>query len=704
MVLLLLVAASIWGTPLLNSHLGTRITTDRISSLLLALGAALIGGAALAFTLVMFAMQVNVERLPHGLFRRFSTDARLLTYFVSMFSIALGVTLSSLLADMISPGIAVLIAVWACLLVTALLWITYRRALLLISPWAQLQLMVASAVRSLQRSVRRASMLRPLLKNKPARDEDLPFLGPKPEFDTARATIFQLDRRWAAEAHRAVSFAVSFATRFAEVGDYETSSASLTALVQVNSGYVDAKGKTFIGSAPFASLTGLPTGGDIFISETLEQLRQYMQVALARKDEQQIEQIFATFVALTRVYLGIEYAVAGDSKHYAGLSAGYLTAAVKTVPSLKSPDVLMDGVRKVGVVGRTLVSNGMKSHVMTMSGAFHELALASLLSLQLRVVVGTIMEEYADTLFALLLSREYEVRFEAERLQGCVCQVATMLLQAPETSIVGEHSSSAKAFYSTTHMSSLSAKLTELQNEILNAKADDEDAVRVVRHVQEWVDELWKPHRDLLQVAVEKRSQLAFDLIHWISQISQMLMVIADSQVAISHLAADLRKSASWLAMTLSWIPLDKDSITLVENFGLTEQLFELARVAQDRRAFGISEQIQEVMLDRACSIAAAEARRQSLAMTIRGLCVLAVTSAETNAILDLQKRIEKRLAGENRPSQNYRDCTAKWIFETDHDMSRMGFAMGHVDQQRLWQALEACAAALRGSSEASNS
>lgn len=409
-MLLLLVVASVWAAPILDSALASQITTSGISALLLALGAALIGAAALAFTLVMFAMQVNVERLPHGLFRRFSTDTQLLSYFVAMFAIALGVTLSSLIASIISVGIAILLALWACLLITGLLWTTYRRALLLISPWAQLQLMVASTARHLQRSVRRARMLKPLMNHQANADDDpQPPFGHKADFDAARGTIFHLDPNWAAEAHRAVSFAVSFAARFAEVGDYETSGASLTAIVRVNAHYVEARGKTFVGSHPFASLTGLPAGGgDSFISETLEHLRQYMQVALGRKDEQQIEQVFGAFAALTRVYLGIEYAVAGDSKHYAGLGAGYLTAAVKTVPSLKSPDVLMDGVRRIGEVGRILLARGMKSHVATMSEALHALAVSSLLDPQLRLVVGKIMEEYADTLPRPLLKERRE--------------------------------------------------------------------------------------------------------------------------------------------------------------------------------------------------------------------------------------------------------------------------------------------------------
>lgn len=695
---LLLILASVWAAPVIDSALASHITTDGISALLLALGAAEIGAMALAFTLVMFAMQVNVERLPHGLFRRFSTDTQLLAYFAAMFAIALGVTLSSLIASMISDGIAVLLALWACLLITGLLWTAYRRALLLISPWVQLQLMVSSTARRLQRSVRRARMLEPLMQ--PEEDEEdsehdpqSPF-GHKADFDAARSTIFHLDPNWAAEAYRSVSFAMSFAARFAEHGDYETSGAALRAIVQVNANYIDAKGKTFIGSHPFASLTSPHGGGDPFISETLEHLRQYMHVALGRKDERQIEQIFGAFADLTRVYLDIEYAVAGDSNHYAELSAGYLTAAVKTVPSLKSPDVLMDGIRKIGIVGRILLASNMKIHVATMSEALYELAVTSMIDPKLRVVVDTIMKEYKETLIQLLLSKEYDIHVEAKKLQERVASVVMLLLQVPETSSLGEHSSCAK-FYSTGHMSSLCAELTQLTNALVNAQADDSRAERVVRHVQAWADKLWESHRKLLLRAVEKKSQLTFDLIHWISRVSQMLIFIAVAPVSNSHLAADLRRSASWLALTLSFIPQDKDSIDLAECFNLTEQLFEIARTAQQRQAPDIAESIYEVMLDRACSAAAEEAGWRSLSKTIQGLCVLAVMNDESDAITKLEKRLEKKLSGGNAPSQEYRERTAKWIFESDHYHSPIGYAIGQVDRQRLQEALRTCATVL---------
>ena len=48
------------------------------STLFLTVGAALLGATAIVASLVLFAMQVNVELMPSGLFKRLSSDGSLL--------------------------------------------------------------------------------------------------------------------------------------------------------------------------------------------------------------------------------------------------------------------------------------------------------------------------------------------------------------------------------------------------------------------------------------------------------------------------------------------------------------------------------------------------------------------------------------------------------------------------------------------------
>src|SRR6185312_6562812 len=60
-----------------------------LQTLFVGTGTALIGGTAIAASLVLFAMQVNVERLPFGLFRRLSSDLKLLLAFAGSFVLAI---------------------------------------------------------------------------------------------------------------------------------------------------------------------------------------------------------------------------------------------------------------------------------------------------------------------------------------------------------------------------------------------------------------------------------------------------------------------------------------------------------------------------------------------------------------------------------------------------------------------------------------
>ena len=84
-VLFLLVSASAYLSPALQnvlaSYYSTEHTIEGLRGLILNAGTALIGAAAIVTSLVLFAMQVNIERMPHGLFRRLSADLKLLGAF-----------------------------------------------------------------------------------------------------------------------------------------------------------------------------------------------------------------------------------------------------------------------------------------------------------------------------------------------------------------------------------------------------------------------------------------------------------------------------------------------------------------------------------------------------------------------------------------------------------------------------------------------
>ena len=150
-----------------------------IESLLLNIGSALIGATAIVTSLVLFAMQVNVERLPHGLFRHFSEDPKLLGSFASAFVLAIRVAAMSTVADRPTIAAVVVSAFWAILFVLALFLYAYRRALGLINPSVQLQILLGDARKDLRRWSRRADRTTPLMERD--EDEDGASRGSRPE-------------------------------------------------------------------------------------------------------------------------------------------------------------------------------------------------------------------------------------------------------------------------------------------------------------------------------------------------------------------------------------------------------------------------------------------------------------------------------------------------------------------------------------------
>ena len=69
-VLLVLASASFLSPslqPALEAHYATEDAVQALQRLLMNVGTALIGAAAIVTSLVLFAMQVNIERMPHGL-------------------------------------------------------------------------------------------------------------------------------------------------------------------------------------------------------------------------------------------------------------------------------------------------------------------------------------------------------------------------------------------------------------------------------------------------------------------------------------------------------------------------------------------------------------------------------------------------------------------------------------------------------------
>lgn len=697
-ILTVLVVGSAFWIPVLQYAVAPLISDSiltELKTLFVTIGGALLASSAIVSSLVLFAMQVNVERMPYGLFRKLGADKRLLFAFGATFVLAIVVAILS-----VTPKAWAAFAIWALfwgLSLTLVLFLyAYRRALTLISPTLQIRFLMKSAKEDLELWTIRGTRMAPLLE-----EENAPKDHNQPEYDSTRMLFFKANPHWTMQAQQAILHAISFSRRYAKEGDHEVSAAALNAIIHIHAAYVTAKGRTFFSND---GLLDNPLVTDGFLNETLEQLRQNVQMALADKNEQQLEQNFQTFTALLQVYVGIQYPYEYSSKTHAHLIAGYLDTAVQSVLPHGMPDVAMEGVRCMGQSAQLLLSRGGAKDIATLAEKIGLMACAGVAREDYRPITLCGMEQLAKLTFNLIRtkSQDSSFRFAASALKNSVVLAAKLFLAVPDAPLTNTHSTYLAPYYSGTSIQSLRSWLVELVNAVAEAQADDENAKIVISNIESWSEDLCKTEKELLLLAVERKSPFTFDIIHWISGISEMLMAISNAPACNVRTKEKLLKNALWLVSILSWLPDDRECIIFLETYSMTETLFEIVANARARGDEKIYHKTRELFLAWAFKAGRQQTGWASLERSLYGLAALSLLDNNEASISWLNDKINDRLSKEDAPDEEIRRRTARDIrrrlrepFQREFSLSNIDRAMGAVDTGRLGGLLAAIANSL---------
>jgi hypothetical protein len=641
-----------------------------LRTLFVTLGGALVGATAIGFSVVMLAVQLNFARIPHGLFRRVTSDFKLIGAFAATFLLAGLVTAFSVIPDKSWAPLAVIASVYASVAVLLLFIYAYKRALALINPLVQLNLVYKEAERDLEIWRRRAQRLAPLIDQGNPRDRDSGSTH-----DTARILFFQANPHWTAYARRAVTYAVSFARRFSEQNDYDVSSAALRTVAALNAKYIEAKGRTFFASN---AIIDHLLSRDAFISDTLEQLRLLSQTALTRRDEDQLRQTFAAFADLVGVYSTIDYANKYErSKHDATLSAGYLASAVENVAPHNLPDVLMEGVRQLGRSASVIMASS-PDDATTSVQKIGQLACLGAIKENYRAVTVTGMEQLSGLTMRAIVSTKHDIGFAVKEIRSAIEQVTKLfLLMVPDQRFVSTHSSYLAPYYSLTKTGTFGEWLTRLANELNEVDKHDANAEKVIRHVKQWSEELYRSEKDVLLTAIEKRSHFTFDSVHWIAQVTKALAAIAQAAAADDHVAKEIEKNATWLLSVLSWVPDDREAVKFAEVYGITDQLFEVAIAAENLGSANVARTAREILLD--WSIKVGKDQPFSLENGLRALALSTLFGDESANVTWLKAELPKALAKASL-DQGVVDNAARQLRTTAASFRRRNFPTSRLE------------------------
>jgi hypothetical protein len=676
------------NAEVITQYFATGERLEWLRTLFMSLGGALLGAAAIVMSLVMFAMQINVERIPHRLFRQLSSDWRLLGAFALAFALPATSMSSALVVEKEWLAAEIWANLWATILTLLLFFYSYRRALDLINPIQQLRTIANTASRHLKAWSLRAERAAPLF-SVPKIGADVPDEY-KTDHDFPRLAYFSANPHWTSEARAAVSQAVSFSRRYSEQGDHEISKQALMAVSVINDAYISAKGRTFFSNAPFVDN---PLTTDGFINSTLEHIRQSISIALARGDEQQLEQNFALLADLAILYLRIDYRWKFSTISHAHLAAGYLADAVLAVVPSGMPNVLMEGLRLMGNCAKAFIARGQAEMISSLVEKVVLISTRCLVRDDHWPATLTGVEQIRDMTLATLHAKSSNIEYVFRRLSSGADMVAKTMLRLPNAQEPFTQNYFLAPFYSTASQQSLPVLLTNLANSVLAAEKDSDAAKTVLRNIAAWSDELHSEVKSLLLLSVERRSRFTFDVVHWIAHIFKILLALSTASASDRHLTEELRENALDLAATLTWIPHDSDTVRYVETYQITEILFGLALDAREYGDEGAESHLTQALMEWAFAAGRHQVGWAILERSLYALVTLAILNELKLGPLFLMNDLKKRFAGERlekevlvRALREIRERAKST--DRGHTLSRIGAVMGQLNKRSLAQLL----------------
>lgn len=681
---------------------------ESLRFLFLSVGSALFGSAALVTSLVMFALQVNISRMPFSLFGRFSKDRKLLIALALVFTG--GVFIASLSVFTVLENLAVVIYLSLCTVSTVLILVvySYRRVLALINPIQQLKILADDVRKDLKLWSRRARRMSRWFDQLSI--NDVRRKSPEHNRSLSMVAFFKQYHYWADRTQQAIKYAILFSRYYAEQRDYEITAEAMRVVEQINLEYIRAKGRTFFVNS---TIEINPLAEDVTIIETLEHLRQVKEIGISVRDETLTRLSLATMSNLVSVYLTINYISDNADKMHADRAARYLATAVESLIPHDLPDVVTSGLRNMGQSSQQFLVQENPFDVLTFNYLCEKVAtIACRISTEKRqrLSIAASIEQLAGMTYGLLLSTgNFDVFIAAEKLQKNVEIVTTSVVIVPVEPPGIMHSHLLQSYYSWTSDQSLLNRLVRLVN-ILSDRCDViADSRRVIHNIERWADGMHLSNKDILLVAINTRSNFTHDMIRWITGLTQLFIDVSNTQDCDKENKKKFQDHACRMIRNFTWIPCDKESVFFVEVFEFTEKLFNAAINAHRSGCEDVVNTVESVLTSWSFN---GGKHRNEQGVFHKGLyfgSLIAVLRGDEYASKYINS-IKTELSSESAPSLDFRITTAQKVEVAAnrpptvvYPGSTIESALTEINQCNLRNVLNEVSSALSNTTETAN-
>lgn len=589
----------------------------------------------IAFSYILFVIQMNIGRMPYGLLKKFCYDSDLICSVLLIHLLSIIAITSTLVPNIEWFNLTLSIFMWCLILSIVLFFYSYDRGVFLINPINQINLVLENSTKQMNIWNKRATRSKFLIKINEKKN-----LGLNASYDLQKLRYFDINPHWTSELKTNIDYLVYFTRRYAKEGDYEISDQALRAIILIQKCYVDVKAKTFFSLNLFFDN---PQTSDDFINSTLEHLRQNIETGIISKDERLIIQTLKALGELIKVYLCIDYSNKNNlQKYHANLTAGYLRKALTTVQPHNMIDVLIEGTRLVGKSARLIVSKGYPNDILPLIEFMGLLSLTGVFTNKFKPVTLIAMGQFSSLSYNLLLVTKCNVNFLLTEIKKQINITTKNFLTYNSTTL--PYDECLNPYYSIANEQALVPLLIGLVNSI--TAIEKQQITFIVRNISLWAKEEYIYSKEIFLEAINKKSNFLSCIINWITEIAKILLALSDSMLCPQHFKQEIEESILDLISVYSWVPDNKEAIAFVElQHQLTESFFNIAWEAKKRGKEDITYRIRELLIKWLLKACKYETPWNTVEYCIYALTLLIISDTNDNQSdwikIELKRHIE---------------------------------------------------------------
>lgn len=132
----------------------------------------------------------------------------------------------------------------------------------------------------------------------------------------------------------------------------------------------------------------------------------------------------------------------------------------------------------------------------------------------------------------------------------------------------------------------------------VNVEKDNKEASLIIHNISIWANQIYIEIKEILLLSVKLKSSFTIDIIQWIETASNNLMAVSTSNACTSYDKKELEHNASFLAHTLTWVPIEKEFIQILNSANYVKTLHSIIKNAKIRKCDEIAISLTKYLIN----------------------------------------------------------------------------------------------------------